>query len=95
MTNHTLTLVPRPTNANIIRCIWLFEHKFWSNGSFKLHKARLVVNGKSQEVGVDCGDTFSPVVKPTTIRTFLILAMGCHWPIHQLDVKNMFLHGHV
>ncbi|GJZ25858.1 ribonuclease H-like domain-containing protein [Tanacetum coccineum] len=34
-----------------------------------------------------------PVVKPGTIRTVLSLATSRHWPVHQLDVKNAFLHG--
>lgn len=50
-------------------------------------------NGKNQQVGVDYGETFSPVVKPETIRTVLSLALSNDWPIHQLDVKNVFLHG--
>ena len=53
----------------------------------------MVANGKGQEVGVDCGDTFNTVVKPTTIRTILSLAVSREWTIHQLDVKNAFLHG--
>ncbi|XP_022004115.1 uncharacterized mitochondrial protein AtMg00810-like [Helianthus annuus] len=35
------------------------------------------------------------MVKPATIRTVLSLAVTRSWPIHQLDVKNAFLHGHL
>ncbi|GKB87390.1 ribonuclease H-like domain-containing protein [Tanacetum coccineum] len=48
-------------------------------------------NGSSQQLGVDFDETFSPVVKPATIRTVLSLAVSRKWPIHQLDVKNAFL----
>ncbi|GJV97741.1 ribonuclease H-like domain-containing protein [Tanacetum coccineum] len=46
-------------------------------------------------VGIDCDDTFSLVVKPATIQTFLNLALSCGWPVHQLDVKNAFLNDDV
>ncbi|KAJ9547690.1 hypothetical protein OSB04_020233 [Centaurea solstitialis] len=91
--NATWELVPRPKDVNVIRCMWIFNHKFNSNGTLERHKARLVVNGRSQQVGVDCHETFSPVVKPATIRTVLTLALSKQWGIHQLDVKNAFLHG--
>ncbi|GKF79201.1 ribonuclease H-like domain-containing protein, partial [Tanacetum coccineum] len=44
-------------------------------------------------VGIDCDDTFSPVVKPATIRTVLSLALSRGWPVHQLDIKKDFLNG--
>ncbi|GJY33454.1 ribonuclease H-like domain-containing protein [Tanacetum coccineum] len=45
------------------------------------------------DTGVDFDETFSPVVKPATVRTVLSLAVSRKWPIHQLDVKNAFLNG--
>ncbi|GJS34652.1 ribonuclease H-like domain-containing protein [Tanacetum coccineum] len=43
--------------------------------------------------GVDVDETFSLVVKPSTIRIVLSLATSRHWPVHHLDGKNSFLHG--
>nr|GEW23624.1 ribonuclease H-like domain-containing protein [Tanacetum cinerariifolium] len=56
-----------------------------ADGSLNRYKARLVANGSSQLVGIDVDETFSPVVKPKTIRTVLSLAISRHWPVHQLD----------
>ncbi|GKA88037.1 ribonuclease H-like domain-containing protein [Tanacetum coccineum] len=91
--NKTWTLIPRPPDTNIVRCMWLFRHKYLADGTLSRYKARLVANGSTQLEGVDVDETFSPVVKPGTILTVLCLAASRHWPVHQLDVKNAFLHG--
>ncbi|GJZ32442.1 ribonuclease H-like domain-containing protein [Tanacetum coccineum] len=91
--NKTQTLVPRPPNTNIVRCMWLFRYKYLADGMLSRYKARLVTNDSTQLEGVDVDETFSPVVKPDTIRTVLGLATSRHWLIHQLNVKNAFLHG--
>nr|ABA95677.1 retrotransposon protein, putative, Ty1-copia subclass [Oryza sativa Japonica Group] len=91
--NGTWRLVPRPPGANVITGKWIFKHKFHSDGSLARHKARWVVRGYSQQHGIDYDETFSPIVKPSTIRVVLSIATSRSWPIHQLDVKNAFLHG--
>ncbi|GJS27793.1 ribonuclease H-like domain-containing protein [Tanacetum coccineum] len=91
--NGTWILVPRPSDVNLVRSMWLFKHKFHADGTLSRYKARLVANGSNQQHGVDFDETFSPVVKPATIRTVLSLAVSRQWPIHQLDVKNAFLNG--
>ena len=42
---------------------------------------------------MDFDETFSLVVKPPTVRLILLLAVSLNWPLRQLDVKNVFLHG--
>jgi len=88
----TWDLVPRPPDVNVIRSMWIFIHKEKSDSTFELHKARLVGDGAGQQVGIECGETFSLVVKPTTIKTVLSITTSRSWQIHQLDVKNAFLH---
>ncbi|GKC30322.1 ribonuclease H-like domain-containing protein [Tanacetum coccineum] len=73
--------------------MWLFRHKYLADGMLSRYKDRLVANGCTQLEGVDVDETFSLVVKSGTIRTILSLPASRHWPIHQLDVKNVFLHG--
>jgi len=36
-------------------------------------------------------DTFSLVAKLTSVWIFISLTVSCLWPLHQLDVKNVFL----
>ena len=73
----------------------MFKIKTHSDGSLDRYKARWVVRGDTQRPGVDFGETFSPVIKPATIRTILAMIASKQWPAHQLDVSNAFLHGHL
>ncbi|GJZ68238.1 ribonuclease H-like domain-containing protein [Tanacetum coccineum] len=89
--NSTWVLVLKPPNVNVVRSMWLFRHKYHVDGSLSRYKARLVANGRSQQFGVDCDDTFSLVVKPAIVRMVLSLTLSRNWTIHQFDVKNAFL----
>ncbi|KAK1607717.1 hypothetical protein QYE76_031390 [Lolium multiflorum] len=87
--------IPRGSSVNLVSGKWIYRHKLNPDGSLARYKARWVLRGFTQRPGVDFGETFSPVVKPATIRVVLSLAVSSSWDIRQLDVKNVFLQGHL
>jgi hypothetical protein len=93
LANRTWDLVPRPPGSNVVTGKWIWTHKRRADGTLERYKARWVLRGFTQRPGVDYDETFSLVVKPATVRTVLSLALTRSWPMHQLDVKNVFLHG--
>jgi hypothetical protein len=77
MRNGTWTLVPPVSNANVVDCKWVYKLKQDQHGNITRYKACLVAKGFNQQAGIDYHETFSPVVKPTTIRVVLSLAVSC------------------
>lgn len=74
---------------------WIFTIKYHPNGEIDRYKARLVAKGYHQQPWIDYTNTFSPVIKPMTIRIVLGLAVNNSWPIRQIDVNTAFLQGHL
>ena len=75
LSNHTWTLVPKLSAANVIPNKWIYWIKRRADGTIARYKARLIAKGFTQQDGVDYTEIFSPVVKSTTIRTVLALAV--------------------
>lgn len=91
--NGTWSLVPVTPNMHVLGYRWIFTVKLNADGTLDKLKARLVAKGYAQEEGVDYIETYSPVVRTSTIRVVLRVATAKDWMITQLDVKNVFLHG--
>jgi hypothetical protein len=90
--NKTWHLVPPVSGRNMIDCKWVYKLKYKADGSVDHHKAHLVAKGFKQRLGIDYDDTFSPMIKPATMRLVLSLAVSQGWVLYQLDVQNAFLH---
>lgn len=89
----TWKLVPPDSSQKLISNKWVFKVKTKADGTLDKLKARLVAPGFEQLAGVDFVETFSPVVKFTTIRLIFTLAASRGWSVQQIDVNNAFLNG--
>lgn len=75
----------------MVGCKWIFKVKFDANGTITKYKARLVAKGYTQQEGIDYQETFSLVVKLTSIKVLLALIVHHNLDIQQMDVNtNVF-----
>lgn len=91
--NDTWQLVSLTFDTNVVANKWVFRVKYKVDGSLDKFKARLVAKGFQQTAGLDYFETFSPVVKPSTIIVMFSLAATYGWDVQQIDVDNTFLNG--
>ena len=93
--NDTWEHVPRTPSMHVVGCKWLYKIKYALDGSVDRYKARLVALGNHQRAGIDYHETFSLVVKASTVRLILSIVVSCNWMIRRLDMKNAFLYGYL
>ena len=93
MENETWELVELPEGRKAVASKWVFCVKYDQHSNVDRFKSRLVVKGFSQKYGVDYDETYSPVVRFSSIRVLLGWAACNKMKIHQMDVTAAFLNG--
>ncbi|KAL5544701.1 hypothetical protein UlMin_008485 [Ulmus minor] len=74
--NKTWSLVPYKPEMNVVGNKWVFRIKYNADGSIQRQKARLVAKGFHQIPGINVSETFSPIVKASTVRVILTIAVS-------------------
>jgi len=93
MRNQVWELVDLLPQYISIRNKWVFKIKCQTEGMIDKFKARSVVKGFTQIEGVDYEETFSHVVRISSIHLLLVLVAHLDLELIQMDVKTAFLNG--
>lgn len=91
--NNTWALVDLPVGRKAVKTKWVFKTKRDECGAIVRHKARLVAKGCSQRYGIDYTETYSPVVRHTSLRFLVALAVKNNLKIDQMDAVTAFMQG--
>ena len=83
--NQTWDLVKLSAEKRALQNKWVYRLKE-EDGGKKQYKARLVVKGFAQKKGIEFDETFSPIVKMTSIRTILSLVAVEYLHREHLDI---------
>lgn len=86
--NNTWNIVELPVGKKPIGCKLVYKLKYKVDGSLDRHKPRLVVRGDTQVQGINFHENFSPIVKMSSIKSLIAVAIKHHWFLYQLDVNN-------
>ena len=82
-----------PEGRKLVGYVWVFNRNIYENPI--RYKARLCAQGFSQTHGFDYFDTYSPVIRQTSIRVIILIAAAEHMHLHQMDVNTAFLNGEI
>ena len=102
---NTYSVIQKPLSSLIpLKGRWVFKKKtiinpkkgYITNSDNTIrYKARWVIQGFNQKLGIDFLETFSTTCRTETWHLLLIIAVNKGWPILQYDVKNAFIHADI
>nr|GEV26616.1 retrotransposon protein, putative, Ty1-copia subclass [Tanacetum cinerariifolium] len=93
--NKVWDLVDLPPYDKTVGSKWLFKKKTDMDRAVHTFKARLVAKGFAQTYRVDYEETLSPILDIRAIRILIAIAAYYDYKIWQMDVKTVFLNGHL
>ncbi|SGY12017.1 BQ5605_C011g06360 [Microbotryum silenes-dioicae] len=82
-----------PTGARTLGYRWVFTRKEDAEGNIISYKARLVIQGFAQRLGIDYNETFAPVSSITTILFLIAISAALGLVLEQFDYDSAFLNG--
>lgn len=92
----TWIIVPRPSMKTVVDNKWVFRTKLNQYGEIVDRRARLVARGFSLTPGVDFETyTYAPVIRKSSIRLLIAIAVEKGWNAEQLDVKSAYLNSYL
>lgn len=93
MKNKTWSLVPLPKHKSIVGNKWIYRLKRNPDGTIQKCKGNTCYKGYTLQQRFDFNETFSSVVKPTSISVISTIVLHMKGDIRQLDMNNAFLNG--
>ena len=87
----TFELTQLPEGKRALPTKWIYALKTDADGNIVRYKARIVVRGDLAEEGVDYYETFSPVARWESVRTFLALTTLYNLKPMQADIQVAYL----
>lgn len=90
--NEAWEVVSDSRGKTVVKNKWVFKRKIDHEGNVR-YRARLVAKGFTQKAGIDFNETFSPVVRFSTLRLLFALSQKLHLNVCHLDVATAFLNG--
>ena len=90
---NTWEMVIPPEGVNIIGSKWTYCLKKNDKNTVIHPKSHLVAQGFTQTFGIDYDETYTPVVRMTSLQTICTIAACNNWPIHQMDIDVTYLNA--
>jgi hypothetical protein len=84
--------IPNP-GKNVLPSTWAFKIKHYQDGRVKKFKARFCARVDRQTEGVDCFETWAPVVMWSMVCIVMVLAATLDLISVQCDITAAFIHA--